>query len=59
MVDMFYDKMCKYCINSACNKKVDIIKKNNCLTYKCDEYIRDKNQIKPYKKPLIVTAQKI
>ena len=58
MVDMFVDKMCNYCLNGNCNKKVEIIQNKNCTTYKCNEYIRNQIKIVPYQEPLVITAER-
>lgn len=58
MVDIFVDKICYYCSNNRCHKKVEIIKVKNCTTYKCDEYKKNKTKIIPYQKPLLVTAER-
>lgn len=58
MVDMFVEKMCNYCLNNNCNKKVEVKKIKNCTTYKCDEYIKDESKIVPYQEPLLVTAER-
>ena len=58
MVDMFIEKMCNYCLNSNCTKKIRIENEKKCTTYKCDEYIKDKSKIVPYQEPLIVTAER-
>lgn len=58
MVDMFVNKMCYYCSNNKCNKQIEIINVKNCITYKCNEYIKNKNKIVPYQKPLLVIAKR-
>lgn len=58
MVDMFVDKMCYYCLNNNCSKKVEMFKNKNCTTYKCNQYVKDKTKIVPYQEPLIVTAER-
>lgn len=58
MVDVFVDKMCCYCSNNNCSKKVEIIKIKNCTTYKCNEYIKNNTKIVPYREPLAITAER-
>lgn len=58
MVDMFVEKMCNYCLNNNCSKKVEVKKIKNYTTYKCDEYIKDESKIVPYQEPLLVTAER-
>lgn len=58
MIDMFVNKMCYCCLNDKCSQNVEIIKVKGCTTYKCNEYIRNKDKIIPYQEPLIVTAER-
>ncbi len=58
MVDMFVNKMCCCCSNSRCARQIKIIKIKNCITYKCNEYIKNKNKIIPYEEPLTITAER-
>lgn len=58
MNNMFINKMCYYCVNNNCNKMVLIEKSGNCVVYRCNEYIKDKNKIVPYQEPLVVTVER-
>ncbi|MGN1327644.1 MAG: hypothetical protein ACI4VQ_06205 [Clostridia bacterium] len=58
MVDMFVDKMCLYCSNNKCNKQIEITKSKNYTTYKCNEYIKNKIKVVPYREPLVITAER-
>lgn len=58
MVDMFVNKMCYYCSNDKCKRKITIYNSNGCYVYKCCEYIKDKSKIVPYQEPLVVTAER-
>ena len=58
MIDVFINNVCYCCLNDNCSKKVAIIKEKNCTTYKCNEYIKNKNKIVPYEEPLKVTAER-
>lgn len=58
MVDIFEQKMCNYCKNTNCNKRI-IVEGNKYMTvYRCEEYQKDSNKIIPYEKPLVVTAKR-
>lgn len=58
MVDMFEIKMCNYCKNTKCSKSVIITIDKKITSYKCDEYIKDKNKINRYKPLEFVTAKR-
>lgn len=58
MVGMFEEKICSYCKNSECDKKIDIDIEKNMTTYKCDQYIKNSEKIIPYSKPIKVTAKR-
>lgn len=58
MVDIFENKMCNYCKNTNCNKRITINNEKGVTVYKCDEYDRDKNKIEHYTKPLVITAER-
>lgn len=59
MVDMFVNKVCYYCLKEDCSKKeVEMFRNGNCTTYKCNNYMKNKNKIVPYQEPLIVTADR-
>ena len=44
MIDVFINNVCYCCLNDNCSKKVAISKEKNCTTYKCNEYIKNKNE---------------
>lgn len=58
MINVFMDKICCYCSNDNCSRQVAIIEAKNCTTYKCTEYVKNKNKIVPYQEPLTVTAER-
>ena len=58
MVDMFEIKMCNYCKNTQCSKKINITTERKMTIYKCDEYIQDKKKKKQYKQLEFVTAKR-
>lgn len=58
MIDMFVDKVCCYCSNDNCSKKIEIIKEKGYTAYKCKEYRKNQDKIIPYQEPLIVTAER-
>jgi hypothetical protein len=58
MVDVFENGICNYCKNKACSRAIVIVKEQDTITYRCDEYIKDITKIVPYEKPLLVTAKR-
>lgn len=60
MVSVFEEKMCDFCLKHKtpeCKKNVIREKINSkSQTLYCPDYLKDKDKIIPYEKPLIVTA---
>lgn len=59
MEDVFEKNICSCCKNTHCTHNIIAhhISREN-VTYKCKEYLKDSKKLRPYIKPLLVTAKR-
>lgn len=50
-------ELCNTCKQEKCNKKIVVVQEEKTITIKCLEYVKDKEKIEGYKKPLTRTAK--
>lgn len=61
MENVFLEKVCFVCKNyktENCSKIIQKEIKNGITITSCKTYLKDSSKIEPYKKPLIVTADR-